>query len=100
MVSLLRRYYRSVGDEREVDPGVGHQVGLELSQVHIESSVKPEAGRDGGHDLANQPVQVGVGRSLDVQVAAADVVDCLVVHHESTIRVLEGGVGGQDGVVG
>ena len=25
---------------------------------------------------------------------------CLIVHHEGAIRVLEGGVGGQDGVVG
>merc|ERR1719206_1502243 len=45
------------------------------------------------------PVQVGVGGPLDVQVATADVVDCLVVHHEGTVGVLQGGVGGQDGVV-
>ena len=50
--------------------------------------------------LADQTVEVGVGGSLDVQVAAADVVDGLVVHHEGAVRVLQGGVGGQDGVVG
>ena len=49
--------------------------------------------------LANQAVEVSVGGTLDVQVPAADVVDRLVVHHEGTIRVLQGGVGGQDGVV-
>merc|ERR1719326_2834052 len=88
-----------VGDQGEVDPGVGHQVGLELGQVHVESSVKPETGRDGGDDLADHPVQVGVGGSVDVEVTATDVVDGLVVHHESTVGVLQGGVGGQDGVV-
>ena len=31
-----------VGGQRVVDPGVGHQVGLELIQVHIESSIKPD----------------------------------------------------------
>ena len=55
-----------VGDQREVDPGVGHQVGLELGQVHVESSVEPQRGRDGGHDLPNQPVEVGVGTITEV----------------------------------
>ena len=49
--------------------------------------------------MANEPVQVGIGGTLDVQVATADVVDGLVVHHEGTVGVLEGGVGGEDGVV-
>ena len=49
---------------------------------------------------AVEPVEVGVGWTVDAQVAAADVEDGLVIHHESTVRVLEGGVGGQDGVVG
>ena len=35
-----------------------------------------------------------------VVVPAADVVDSLVVHHEGAVRVLQGGVGRQDGVVG
>ena len=47
-----------------MDPGVGHQVGLELVEVHVESSVEPEAGRDRRDDLCNEPVEVGVGRSL------------------------------------
>ncbi len=35
-----------------------------------------------------------------VQICSADVVDGLVVHHEGAVGVLQGGVGGQDGVVG
>ena len=46
------------------------------------------------------PVQVGVGWSFDVQVSSADVVDGLVVDHEGAVGVLQGGMGGQDGVVG
>ena len=82
-----------------MDPGVGHQVGLELGEVDVECSVEPEGGGDGGDDLRDQPVQVRVSWSLDVQVPPADVVDGLVVHHEGTVGVLEGGVGGEDGVV-
>ena len=36
-------------------PGVGYQVGLELGEVHVQRAVEPEGGRDGGHDLTNQP---------------------------------------------
>ena len=99
VVSLLRGDDWSIGDEREMDPWVGHQVGLELGEIHVESSVKPQRRRDGGDDLPDQPVQVGVSGTLNVQVAAADVVDGLVVHHEGTVGVLEGGVGGEDRVV-
>ena len=49
-----------------MDPGVGHQVGLELGQVHVEGAVKPQLGRDGGHDLPNQPVEVGEGTITEV----------------------------------
>ena len=100
VVGLLGRDDRSVSDQREVDTRVRHQVGLELCQVDVQGAVETQRGRDGGDDLADQPVQVGVGRALDVEVAAADVVDGLVVDHEGAVRVLQRGVGGQDGVVG
>ena len=90
----------SVGGQREVDTWVGHQVGLELGQIHVEGTIEAQGGGDGGHDLADQTVEVGVGGALDVQVTAADVVDGLVVDHEGAVGVLQGGVGGQDGVVG
>ena len=98
--NLLCADDRSIGDQGEMNPWVGNQVGLELRQVNVERSVEPQRGRDRGDDLPDQPVQIRVRRPLDVQVASADVVDGLVVHHEGTVGVLEGGVGGEDGVVG
>ena len=83
-----------------MDTGVGHQVGLELSQIDVEGTIEPQGSCDGADDLPNQPVQVGVGWPLNVQVTTADIVDGFVVDHESTVRVLQGGVGGQNGVVG
>ena len=47
VVSLLGGDDGGVGDQGEVDPGVGDQVGLELGQIHFESSVKSERGGDG-----------------------------------------------------
>merc|ERR1711965_37509 len=99
MVGLLSRDNWSVSSQREMNPRVGHQVGLELSEIHIESTIEPERSSDGGHNLSNETIQVGVRWSLDVQVATADVVDGFVVDHESAVRVLQGGVCCQDGVV-
>ncbi len=99
MVSLLSRNDWSVGDEGEMDTRIGDQVGLEFSQVDVQSTIKTERGSDGRNDLTNQSVQVGVGRAFNVQVAATDVIDSLVVDHESAVGMFKGGMGSQDGVV-
>lgn len=49
--------------------------------------------------LGNQTVEILVVRALKAKVAAADVIDGLVVDHEGAISVLKSGVGGQDRVV-
>ena len=79
-----------------MDTRVGHKIGLELSDIHIQSTVETERGSDGRYNLSNEPVEVGVGGSLDIEVPSANVVDSLVVNHESTVGMLKGGVGGQD----
>ena len=83
-----------------MDPGVGHQVGLELSQVNVQGTIESERGSDGGDNLTNEPVQVGVGRSFNVQVSTADVIDGFVVNHKGAVGVFKSGMGGQDGIVG
>jgi len=99
MVGFLGGDDWSISDQREVDSWIWHQVSLELSQVNIESSIKSKRGSDGGHNLTNQSVEVGVRWPLYIEVSTADVIDGLVVDHEGTVRVLQCGVGGQDGVV-
>jgi len=100
VVSLLGGDDWRVGCEREVDSRVWHQVGLELSKIDVEGAIESERGGDRGDDLADETVQVGISRSLDIEVSSADVVDSLVVDHEGAVGVLEGGMGGEDGVVG
>ena len=50
--------------------------------------------------MGDESVQVGVGRSLNIEVSSADIVDGFVVEHDSDIGVLQEGVSGEDGVVG
>ena len=82
-----------------MDTRVGDKIGLELVQVDVESTIETERGGDGANNLGNQAVEVLEVRARNVEVATADVVDGLVVNKESTIRVLDGGVSRQNGVV-
>lgn len=97
---LVRGDDGGVGHQREVNTGVGDQVGLELVEIDVEGTVETEGSGDGRDNLGDQAVEVLVARALDAEVAAADVVDGLVVNHEAAVGVLKGGVGGEDRVVG
>ena len=100
VISLLGGDDGSVRGEHEVDAGVRDEVRLELGHVDVEGTIEAEGGRQARDDLGDETVEVGVGGTLDVEVAAADVVQRLVVQAEGAVGVLEEGVGGKDGVVG
>jgi len=76
-----------------VNARVWYKVGLELRKIDVEGTIETEGGSKGGHDLGNETVEVGVGRTLDVEVAAAHVVEGLVIKAEGAVGVLEEGVG-------
>jgi len=83
-----------------MDSGVGDEVGLELGDIDVQGTIESEGGSQGGDDLGDESVEVGVGGSLDIEVSSADIVDGLVVEHDGNIGVLKEGVGGEDRVVG
>merc|ERR1719214_323682 len=99
VVGLLGRDDRRVRGDDEVDARVRHQVGLELGDVDVERAVEAERGGQRRDDLRDEAVEVGVRRALNVEVAAADVVERLVVDHERHVGVLEERVGREDAVV-
>merc|ERR1712112_392232 len=99
VISLLGGDDGSVSDKGEMDAGVGNQIGLELVEVDVESTIKSQRGGNRADDLGYQSVKVGVGGPLDIKVSTADVVDCLVVNHECTVTVLESSVGAEGGIV-
>jgi hypothetical protein len=47
VVGLLSRNDWSVGRKHEVDPRVGHQVGLELVHINVQSTIEPQGSRQG-----------------------------------------------------
>jgi len=82
-----------------MDSWIWDQVSLELSDINIKGTVESEGGSEGGDNLSDKSVQVGVGWSLDIEVSSADIVNGLVIDHDGDISVLEEGVSGEDGVV-
>merc|ERR1719317_1691333 len=99
MVSLLSRDDGSIGHKREVDPRVRHQVSLELCKVNVQSSIKTKGCSDGKDNLANHTVEIRVRRPLNVEIPTADVINSLIINHESTIRMFKGGMGCQNSIV-
>jgi len=99
VVGFLGRDNWGVGGKHKVDTWVWHQVSLELGDIDVKGTIESEGGSEGGDNLGNESVKVGVGWSLNVKVSSADIVDGLVVEHDGDIGVLKEGVSGEDGVV-
>merc|ERR1719263_1050473 len=89
MVCFLCRNDWCVAGKHEVNAWVRHQVGLELGDVDVERTIETQGGCERGDDLRQETVQVGVCWPLNVQVAAADVVERLVIIHDCYIGVLK-----------
>lgn len=51
MVSLLSGDQRGVGGEGEVNTGIRHKVGLELSEINVEGTIETKRGSDGRDNL-------------------------------------------------
>jgi len=72
---------------------------LELVQINIQGTIETKGGRDRGDDLSYQTVQVLKRGARNIEVAAADIVNSLVVDQERAVRVLDRRVRAQDSVV-
>ena len=84
MSRLLGREQRSVCGEGEVNTRERYQVGLEFVQIDVEGTAEPERSCDRGHDLGDQPVQIGEAGSGDIQALLANVENGLIVDLQKT----------------
>jgi hypothetical protein len=99
VIGLLGGDDWGIGRKHEMDSWVWHEVSLELGDINIEGSIESEGGGQGGDNLGDQSVEVGVSWSLDIEVSSADVINGFVVNHNSNIGMFEEGMGGENGVV-
>ena len=82
-----------------MDSWIWHQVSLELCDIDVKGTIESKGSSEGGDNLGNESVQVGVGWSLDIEISSADIINGFVIDHDSNIGVLKEGVSGEDGVV-
>lgn len=52
------------------EDGVGHQVSLELGDIHVQRTIEPQRCSQRRADLTQQLVEVGVSEWLDIQSVA------------------------------
>lgn len=74
VVCLLSRDDRRVGDQWEVNARIRNQIGLEFGQIDIQSPIESQRSRNRRYDLRDQAIQVGVGGTIDIQVATESAV--------------------------
>merc|ERR1719324_197716 len=99
VVGLLRGDDRRVRRKHEVNAGIRHEVGLEFRDVHVQGSIEAERRGKRRDDLREQTVQVRVRGALDIEVAAANVVEGLVINLIRHIGVLQERVHAKHGIV-
>ena len=85
MISFLGGDDWGIRGQHEMDSWVWHQVGLELSNIDVKGTIESEGSSQGGDNLSNESVQVGVGWSLDIEVSSADIIDGFVIKHNGNI---------------
>ena len=51
MIGFLCWNDRWKGGQREMNPRIGHQIGLELGQIHVQSSIEAKRRSDRGDNL-------------------------------------------------
>ena len=70
-----------------MDSWIWDQVSLELSDIDVKGTIESEGGSQGGDNLSNESVQVGVGWSLNIKVSSADIIDGFVIEDNGNISV-------------
>ena len=76
-----------------MDSWIWDEVGLELGNINVQGSVESEGSSEGGNNLGDESVEVGIGWSLDIEVSSADIIDGLVIKHNGNIGMLKEGMG-------
>ena len=89
MVGFLSRDYWGVGRKHEMDSGIGHEVGLEFSDINVKGTIESKGGSKGGDNLSDESVQVSVGWSFDIKSSSADIIDSFIIKHDSNIGMFK-----------
>jgi len=66
VIGFLGRDDGSIRRKHEVNSGIGDKIGLEFSDIDVQSSIESKGGSEGRDNLSDESVQVSVGGSFDI----------------------------------
>jgi hypothetical protein len=89
MISFFSRNDGWIRWQHEMNSRIWYQVGLELSDIDVQSTIESQRCSQWRDNLRDQSVQVGVGRSFNIKISSADIIDCFIIKHNSNISVLQ-----------
>mmetsp|Transcript_9318 Transcript_9318/g.13469 ORF Transcript_9318/g.13469 Transcript_9318/m.13469 type:complete len:265 (-) Transcript_9318:109-903(-) len=99
MVSLLAAHERSVSRHKHMKTWVRNEDSGEVVDVNIQGSVETKGGGQRGDYLGNEPIEILVGRTLNIEGSTACVVKSLVIKIEGEVRVLKKTVSREHSIV-
>jgi hypothetical protein len=62
---------------------------MELSDIDVQGTIETERSSQRRDNLSDQSVQVGISRTLDIQVTTTDIIESLVIDLVGNIGVFE-----------
>ncbi len=76
-----------VWTQHKMNSWIWDQVGLEFSDINVQSTIESQRGGQRWDNLSNKSVQVGVSRSFNVQLSSANVINGFVIEDNCNISV-------------
>lgn len=75
-----------------MDSGIRDKISLEFIQINIKTATESDRSSQGGNNLGDHSVQVGISRSFNIQIASADVIESLIVKREADSCMIKQGM--------
>ena len=69
-------------DHKSKSDLIAENILAELCDINIQRTVEAQGGREGGDDLCQETVEIGVCWTLNVEVAPADIIQSFIVVHD------------------
>ena len=92
VVSFLSRDNWGIRRKHKVNSRIRYKIGLEFSDINIKGTIKSKGSCKRGNNLSNKSVQVGVSWSFNIESSSTDIINSLVIKHNSNISMFKKGV--------
>jgi hypothetical protein len=87
VISFFSRDNWSIRRKHEMDSWIWYKIGLEFSDINVKGTIKSKGSSKGGDNLRDKSVKVSISWSFDIKSSSTDIIDSLVIKHNSNISM-------------